>query len=347
MRLPLFIYKYARYEYWPWLLFYIPVLPYWLYLALKNRSLAYFSAANPGIELGGFYGESKSEILKSIDKHYLPAAIEVDGLPFDSIIHLLGEQHIGYPVIAKPDVGERGNDVAKIHNEPELAAYHARAKSKYIIQEFVDYDIELGVLYSRLPDSKKGQVSSVTLKEFLSVTGDGKSTIKQLMQKSVRARFQIRRLEKEMGSRIHNIPGHHEKLLLEPIGNHCRGTRFIDNNFLINERLNEVFDAISLPIAGFYYGRFDLKVRSIEDLYQGTNIRILELNGASSEPGHIYDIKNTLFSAYRDLMHHWKRLAEVSQGNVQKGHKPVPFLSIVKSYFKFVVFKNNNKERTL
>ena len=342
MRTPLFIIKYTQYEYWPWWLFYLPVLPYWVYLSIKNKSLAYFSVANPGIELGGFFGESKSDILNLIDKNYLPKSIEVYNLDSIAVIQSLTEKNISYPIIAKPDIGERGNDVAKINSDEELIYYNVNSNSKYIIQEFINYDIELGVLYSRLPNSENGKVTSITLKEFLNVTGDGKSTIKELMQKNTRARFQIERLSNEMGENIHKILKADEKVILEPIGNHCRGTRFIDNNFLINEKLDHVFDKICLPINGFYYGRFDLKVKSIDDLYNGCNIKIMELNGASSEPGHIYDAtKSSLYRAYTDLLTHWKRLADVSNGNIMKGYKPVPFSQIVKSYWNFVVLKKS------
>jgi hypothetical protein len=340
MRVPLFIAKFSRYEYWPWWLFYLPVLPYWLYLAVKNKSLAYFTVANPGIELGGFYGESKTEILSLIDKQYLPKAISIDNSNnFSDILARMKEIDLTYPVIAKPDVGERGNQVTLIHNQHELILYHVKSKSKYIIQEYIDYEIELGVLYSRMPDLQKGKLTSITLKEFLSVMGDGKSTILELMQKSLRARFQIDRISLELDDEMNNILKEGEVKLLEPIGNHCRGTKFIDNNFLISEKLNEVFDEICLPIKGFYYGRFDLKVKSIEDLYQGKNIRIMELNGASSEPGHIYDPSLTLNKAYKDLLSHWKRLADISKGNMKLGFKPVSFLLIIKSYWKFVVLK--------
>lgn len=340
MKAPLILIKYTRYEYWPWLLFYIPVLPYWLLLAAKNRSLSYFTAANPGIELGGFYGESKSDILGLIDSQYLPGTIEVDRISMDEILKIMKEKAIKFPVIAKPDIGERGNGVVKLHNLSELVKYNIQCKSKYIIQEFIEFEYEFGVLYSRLPNSDKGQVTSVTLKEFLSVTGDGHSTIKELMQKSTRARFQISRIESLIGHEINTILPKNEKRIIEHIGNHCRGTRFIDNNYLINDKLHQVFDRISKPIDGFYYGRFDLKVKSVSDLYMGTNIKIMELNGASSEPGHIYDSSHTLFKAYKDLMKHWSRLSDVSMQNVKRGHKPVPFSVIVKTYLKFIVFKN-------
>lgn len=340
MRLPLLFYKIFKYEYWPMLLFYIPVLPYWFYLAIKNKSLAYFSVANPGIDLGGFFGESKSEILALIDKKYLPKGISVNGeTDFIDLKNQLLQQGIFYPIIAKPDVGERGNDVSKINSETELLYYHTNTNFNYIIQEFVDYEFEFGVLYSRLPNAKSGIVTSVTLKEFLTVIGDGKSTILQLIHKSTRARFQENRLKKQMGNGINRILNTNERYLLEPIGNHCRGTRFINFNHIINQNVHKTFDKISVPINGFYYGRYDLKVKSINDLQNGINIKIMELNGASSEPGHIYDTSFTLFRAYKDLLWHWKRLSSISAINIKKGLKPVAFSVIVKSYWKFVLSK--------
>ena len=345
MRIPLLFFKLFKYEYWPWWLFYLPVLPYWVYLGLRNRSFAYFTVANPGIDLGGFFGESKSEILSLIDKAYLPNSISVINKSDFSIIQKnLLDNGMDYPLIAKPDVGERGNDVCKVSNEKELMLYHTKADFNYIIQEFITYDLEFGVLYSRLPNSEKGEVTSVTLKEFLTVYGDGKSSIIELMQQSTRARFQIDRLKKEMGDAINRIPLNNEKVLLEPIGNHCRGTRFINFNHLINDDLNTAFDKISLPIKGFYYGRFDLKVKTINDFQQGNFIKIMELNGASSEPGHIYDSEFTLFKAYKDLLFHWKRLADISAINIKQGLKPVSFGLIIKTYWKFVILKDKKND---
>jgi hypothetical protein len=340
MRTPLVIKKYSHFEYWPWILFYIPVIPYWLWLALKNRSWAYFTVANPGIELGGFYGESKNDILHLIDNKYKPVTFLIEyNTKFENILSALTSNNLSYPIIAKPDIGERGTKVAKVNNEEELRKYHANITSNFIIQEFVNYEYEFGVLYSRMPNEDKGIVTSVTLKKFLSVTGDGKHNIKELMEQSTRARFQLKRFEAELGEKLNIILKPNEEYLLEPIGNHCRGTEFINNNFLINDVLNKVFNDISNPIKGFYFGRFDLKVKSIEDLYKGQNIKILELNGASSEPGHIYDTRNNLIKAYKDLTWHWKRLSDISKINISLGHKPVSLRKLSSVYIKFVILK--------
>lgn len=337
MRMPLFFVKVFNYEYWPWWLFYLPMTPYWLYQAIRAKSLTFFTAVNPGIEAGGFYGEHKTEIMKHISPEYLAKTIFIPfGTGFETLSKLLIDNSLQYPIIGKPNVGERGTSVAKIHSEAELRQYHEAANADYLIQEFITYSIELGVLFSRMPNEKVGKVSSVTLKEFLSVTGDGKSTIEELVLQNTRARFQLDALQKRLGNGMQEILPLGENRLLEPIGNHCRGTKFVNANHLINSQLHEVFTEVSESFDGFFYGRFDMKVSSIEDLYEGKNIRVMELNGVSSDPGHIYDPRYYLWQAYIDLMWHWKRATDISILNQKNGVKPLPFSeiwAIVKGHF--------------
>lgn len=335
--MPLFLVKVFNYEYWPWWLFYLPMTPYWIYQAIRAKSLTFFTAVNPGIEAGGFYGEHKTEIMKHISPEYLAKTVFIPhGTDFENLPKLLIDNNLQYPVIAKPNVGERGTSVAKIHSETELRAYHEAANADYLIQEFITYSIEFGVLFSRMPNDKVGKVSSLTLKEFLTVTGDGKSTIEELVLQNTRARFQLEALQKRLGKGMQEVLTLGERRLLEPIGNHCRGTKFVNANHLINNQLHEVFTKVSEGFNGFFYGRFDMKVSSIEDLYQGKNIRVMELNGVSSDPGHIYDPRYYLWQAYRDLMWHWKRAANISIINQKNGVKPLPFSeiwAIVKGHF--------------
>ncbi len=335
IKAPLIFIKWTNYEYWTWWVFYIPLLPYWLWLSIKTKSLAFFTATNTNIELGGFFGESKIDILKQIPHDYLPKAFSVkQGLSFDEIQGLTEINQFVFPFIVKPNVGKRGFAVEKINTVSELKKYHASANYDCIIQEFIDYPIELGVLFYRLPDEQKGYVTSITIKEFLTVTGDGKSSILELMQQSKRARFQIKAMKEKLGEEINRVLLRNEKCLLEPIGNHCRGTKFINGNDLINDKLHSVFNEIAKNINGFYFGRFDLKVKSIEDLYCGSTIKIMELNGASSEPGHIYDASYGLIPAYKNIMYHWKILAEIATQNKKKGIKPVPFKVMLRTFYQ-------------
>ncbi|MDR6560037.1 MULTISPECIES: hypothetical protein [unclassified Arcicella] len=325
IQLPLWLIKLTNFEYWTWWMFYIPLLPYWLYQATRTRSLTFFTNADPCIDYGGFFGESKIEILNQIPAEFLPTYFFVSkGTSLTSIQQQLIANKLEFPIICKPNVGERGSQVEKIADVTSLEKYLQSVQEDFIIQEFITFDIELGVLYYRYPNQPKGQVSSITRKEFLSVTGDGKSSIEKLMQANTRARFQLENMRIRLGEKIKEVIPAGQKRLLEPIGNHCRGTKFLDNNFLINEKINQVFDKIALPIDGFHYGRFDMKVKSIEDLYEGKNIKIMELNGVSSEPGHIYDPINTVWNAYRDLAKHWKIIADISIQQQANGIMPVP-----------------------
>ena len=196
MKKSLFWVKVFNYEYWSWWVFYLPMAPYWLYLAARSRSLTFFTAANPGIEAGGFYGEKKKEILEKISPEYLAKTVFIEAKnDFQKTVNLLIINELTFPIIAKPNIGERGFMVTKIENFNDLENYKNAMPEDFIMQEFVSFDLEFGVLYSRLPNEKKGKVSSLTMKEFLSVTGDGILTIEQLLQQNTRARFQLASLQ--------------------------------------------------------------------------------------------------------------------------------------------------------
>lgn len=312
-----------HFEYWSAKIFYAPVLPYGLYLMFRARSLTYYTAANPAIPLGGIMGESKIEILDKVAAEYLPKTLFFDKkATFEQALEKIKEGNFSFPIIVKPDVGERGNQVEKVHNETELKVHlenMAQSQTDFLVQEFIDYPLELGVLYYRYPDGSKSGITSVTRKEFLSLKGNGKNTVLELMQANERASRQIGRLGTKLGETQNRILAEGETMLLEPIGNHCRGTKFLNENNRITQELIAVFDRITAPIEGFYYGRFDLKAQSWEQLYKGEGIRILEINGVSSEPAHIYDPRNSLSYAYASIRENMRIIYEISRQNHEKG----------------------------
>ena len=52
----------------------------------------------------------------------------------------------------------------------------------YHIQEYVDYPLEVGIFYYRYPDAETGHISGIVGKEFLTVTGNGKDSLIQLLE---------------------------------------------------------------------------------------------------------------------------------------------------------------------
>ncbi len=321
-----FWHRLTRWEYWPFGLLYIPVYFYFTWLAIKCRSFFFFTAANPGIHFGGMLGESKKEIFDLLPKENYPLTLKLSpDISLSQFRKLMEDNALTFPIILKPDIGERGWMVEKINNETDLENYLSKINVDFLIQEYVDYPIELGVFYYRYPDTPRGTISSIVQKDLLSVTGNGRKTVGELIHESPRARMQLEEVEKRNPEILEQVPRHGERIELVSIGNHCRGTTFLNGNHLISEKLIRVFDEISQKIEGFYFGRYDLRCTSVEDLYQGKNIKILELNGAGAEPGHIYQPGYPLMQAYRDIMHHLRVLAEIGSINRKNG---IPFMSL-------------------
>jgi hypothetical protein len=119
------------------------------------------------------------------------------------------------------------------------------------------------------------------------------------------------------------------KYYLSIAGNHNRGASFINLHQQIDERLCNVFDRISNEAGEFYFGRYDLKCSSIEDLKAGKNIAILEFNGAGAEPNHIYDCGMDYWSALKIINQHWAHLYNIGRINYKRG---IPYWGFGKGY---------------
>src|SRR6266567_1444322 len=127
----------SRWEFWPPCLAYIPVVPYVLYLGIKYRSLTLFTAANPGIPSGGFVGESKSAILSSLRRVpeflLLSAQVPAD-VRIASLHEFMMSRKLTYPIVLKPDVGERGTGVTVARKDEDIHSYLKASVGDTIIQ---------------------------------------------------------------------------------------------------------------------------------------------------------------------------------------------------------------------
>lgn len=336
---PFFI-KLCSWEYWPMHIIYIPIYAYWLVLSFRARAFIFFSAANPGIELGGFFGESKIQILRKIPEQWLPKTLFVPReTPRSQIVTSLQHKCIGFPIIAKPNVGERGFIVEKINDQDGLEQYLTQYPVDTILQEYIDYPEEVSVLYYRYPGEERGSISSFTVKKYLSVIGDGRSTIMELVEKNPRARLQSKYLHTLKKDFLNQVPLIEEEVILVPIGNHARGATFYNGEKHIDDKLIDTFDKISRRLDGIYFGRFDIKCKSIEDLRAGTNFTILEINGVKSEPTHIYQPGFSLMEAYRILFRHWRTIYEISMANHKRGVPFEPLAPVLKKLVAFNKYK--------
>ena len=315
-----FMVKLLNWEYWDFNVVYASVAVLHLWQSIKARSFFYFSASNPGLENAGFIGERKSSIMELIPSDVQPKWFLVDGFDFEKVLNKIRQNEITFPLIAKPNIGERGQGVAKINNESELRAYFEGINVPFLIQGFVEGPLELGVFYFRIPGEARGKVSSIVAKEFLELKGDGYSTLAELVEANPRARFVSEFLSKKHVSIWNTVLKRSERVRLEDIGNHCRGTTFINDNERITPELEKVIDKLSKQIPGFYFGRYDLRATSYEALERG-EFQILELNGAGAEPAHIYQPGFSFWEGQKVLLHHWKVLYKISMANKAKGEK--------------------------
>lgn len=312
-------------EYWPFGIVQFPAIIYWLWLSLRARSLVFFSAVNPGIPMGGMFGESKYAILQKIPHQYTPETIKVE-TPFtvDSILEVIQKADLQLPLIFKPDIGERGYQVQRINRLNEIPKYVQKSKGPFLIQQLAEGPLEFGVFYVRFPGDRRGNVTSLVGKEMLSITGDGTSTLFELIMQNDRAKLQWHQLKTAFEDDFGSIVEAGKTIELVSIGNHARGARFINANHLINDRLSRTFDSICAEIPGFYFGRFDLRCASLEDLYEG-RVKILELNGCGAEPAHIYDPEFSLWKAFHELVLHWDYIFRIAKANKARG---VDFLTL-------------------
>jgi hypothetical protein len=312
---PFFI-KLFNWEYWPFNAVYGPLLLYWFFLCLKARSFFFFNTSNPTIKNGGFLMESKKEIYDLIPPGFYPATLFFKAYtPVENILEEINQVELKFPVVGKPDIGMKGMMVKMLENLNELQEYALNSKVDFLIQEFVPYQHEVGIFYYRYPNEERGHISGIVRKEFLAVTGDGVSTVEQLLLKNKRAILQLQVLRKVEKDKMDIVLRKGEELVLVPYGNHVRGAKFLDHSQLIDEELTVTMDSICTKVNGFYFGRLDIRYNSWEELKQGKSFSIIELNGSGSEPTHIYDPGHSVFWAWKEIIKHWRILYRISKMN--------------------------------
>lgn len=282
------------------------------------------------------FGESKFEVLEKVPSTIKPKTLLVK-LPtsLEALILLIDEQALSFPLIFKPDLGERGWMVKIINNQQEAKHYVQQIKLDFIIQELVDLPLEFGVFYVRYPSESYGRVVSIVGKEMLHVIGDGVHTLKQLIEANDRAKLQWLVLKEKYADTLEDVLLANQKMELISIGNHCLGTKFLNYNHLINTTLSTSFDQISKQINGFYFGRFDLRTSSLAALEKG-DIKIVELNGCGAEPAHIYDPTFSFWEAIKVLFIHWHNIYRISAENYRRG---IPYISFREGKAHYKKFK--------
>jgi hypothetical protein len=313
------IYRASHWETWHWLIKYIPMLPFWAAYCIKARSPWFFTAANPTLTFGGFEGETKREMYALLPEGTFPRTFHISAaLSISAMERKIQSSGLSFPIAVKPDVGRMGLMFRKINSIHQLRSYHRSMQTDYLVQEFIPYELEVSVFYYRRPDQPKGTITGFVKKEGLCVTGDGSSTLSELMLQYPRVWFRMNEMKSKHAHKLNAIIPHGQRYVLSHALNLSRGGKLVSLEHEKDESLHRLFDQLSQK-ANFYFGRYDIKCASIKDLKQGKNFSILEFNGSGAEPHHVYANGNSLFQAIKILLHHWEILYQISVANHKNG----------------------------
>jgi len=323
-------------EFWPLGLFYTPVVLYIAWLGLKHRSPLLFTAANPAMPAGGFVAEPKYEIQQGLAPAgdrvaataLLPWSLDV-AERIERVEQFMRDRELAYPVVLKPDAGQRGAGVVIARDAPQVAEYLERAEFDALVQEYAP-GLEFGVFYTRLPGEEKGSIFSVTEKRMPTIVGDGRHTVEQLILLDRRAVCLAGKYLAAQAERLDEVPAVGETVQLVELGTHSLGAVFVDGSWIVTPELERAIDEISRVYEGFWFGRYDLRAPDVDALKRGEGFKIIELNGVTSESTQIYDPKFGLFEAWRILFRQWEIAFEIGRRNRERGARPASLLELLR-----------------
>ncbi|MDX2135872.1 MAG: hypothetical protein SFV52_13870 [Saprospiraceae bacterium] len=297
--------KWSKWEFWPARVANLPVYGMGVWLALRAGDPLFFTNLNPGIPLSGAVGESKLAILRLLPSRLVPPTIAVEsGMTIEACLDRMREAGIAFPVVAKPDVGERGFLVRICRDESELENHLRHHPTLFLVQPFIPLPEEYALFFYRFPDGGAFGIHSVCKKGFLQVTGDGRSTVGELMTGSFRASLQAARIARDNPELYRKVPANGEQVVLEPIGNHIRGTTFYDARNVVDQAMLDTYRRIADEMPNITFGRFDLKCASADALRKG-DVQVVEMNGVFGEPAHVYDPGFSVAQVYAEFWKHW------------------------------------------
>jgi hypothetical protein len=315
--------RWRHWEFWPAWLLYAPLVPWFFWLALRHRGLA-LTAANPGMPDGGFVGESKQEILDSLGDgpemaHFQHLPTSLTFLERQHVVRNFRSEHgLGFPIVLKPDAGQRGSGVLILHTEQALDEALFSMGVDSIVQEYLAGD-EYGVFWMRHPSEPNPRVVSVTQKVLPTVTGDGVRTLERLILSDSRAVACAQAYFDSNADRLLEVIPTGEVIPLVELGTHARGAIFQDGADLITPELEAATTRLASRFDGFAFGRFDFRVPSADHLRRGEGLKVVELNGVTSEMTHIYDRRHSVWYGWNALFRQWRWAFEVGAGQARSG----------------------------
>ena len=332
----------VKWEFWPAWLFYSPITLFCLWFGLRYRGFALPAIANVNQKNGGIIGESKIAILEQLLKTSPESTAESyligAGTPEErlgNVRKLFEENGLCFPFVLKPDVAQRGAGFRKIESFEQARQYLASVSLPLILQSYAPGPREAGIFYYRFPQEETGHIFAITRKQFPIVVGDGRHSLRELIEREPRASLIAETYLQRFAASADDVLRLGEQLRLVEAGNHCQGCIFAEGGDLYSEELRVAIDRISRNLPGFFVGRYDVRYETDEQLRAGEGFTIVELNGAGSEATNIYDERNSLWSAYATLYRQWSLVYRIGAANRDRGYRPPSALAVFRDWNAF------------
>jgi len=129
------------------------------------------------------------------------------------------------------------------------------------------------------------------------------------------------------------------------LGTHSRGALFLDGNDLRTPELEAAIERIARSVDGFYFGRFDLRAPSEEHFQRGQGLKVLELNGVTSEEAHMYDPAYGFGKAVGTLSAQWRTAFEIGAAVRDRGLEPMGLTALAREVWRYHRWKAGRAAR--
>ena len=306
--------------------------PFYIYLALQclihRVSIATLAKANAALDHGEIGIGSKFHTQQQFDQRlFLPTTVLADNLaPSEKVsaIQSFADTH-GYPVILKPDIGLVGKGVIKVVDKDAADACIHKIAGDYLLQKFTPFAFECGIFYIRQAGQPK--ITGINQKHFPTVTGNGKDNLQQLALQHYRYSHHWAAFLQYFD--LKQIPAMGEEVCLSFIGSHTMGCKFTDNTDWLTPALEAEIFSVFRQQPKFNFGRLDIKAESKEAMLRGEFV-IIEINGVSSLPTHMFDPDYSLIDAYKIFFKHGKYLVSIAKEHRQVAMHLLPLGQILK-----------------
>ncbi|MEM9177178.1 MAG: alpha/beta fold hydrolase [Myxococcota bacterium] len=325
--------RFLRWEFWPIWAIYGPLVPAFLWMMIRTRSVRAPTLVNPPIPGGGLAGESKAAIderLAHAPEHAIATRVieagEVD-TRLEAVRGFVEAVSGGWPVVLKPDVGERGRGVAIVDDLAAARAALEASPDRTLVQTFVPGE-EFGLFYVRRPGTDRGELFSIARKTPRFVVGNGRDPIERLVLMDPVCLPMAHRLLEINAARLGDVPAEGERVRVTWLGTHSLGCRFLYGEDLRTPALEAAVDRLSRG-AGLDFGRYDVRAADEAALGRG-EFRVLEFNGLTGEAAHMYDPRYGLFAGLAILREQWRIAFEIGAAHRKAGRAPLPWTELAR-----------------